>query len=339
MNNKMDGDIAKIKTVGGYMIEVWKACGMDMTNVKFLWSSDEINANSNEYWMRVIDIARNNTLPRIIRCSQIMGREETDDLSAAQIMYPCMQCADIFFLKADICQLGVDQRKVNMLAREYCDIIKKRFKPVILSHHMLLGLLKGQEKMSKSDPLSAIFMEDTEAEVNAKITGCYCPPGATDLDKNPVLDYVKHIIFPKFGKFTVISKDNRELEFNVFEDFIEAYIAEKIWPSEVKPALAKAINIIIQPVRDHFINNAEARDLLATIKKWQLEAQIKAAKAKQAAGEAPKQQQKQKTPKPKQEGQQQRKDKKKNQWRSKSRSQIGRKQRNKASCKIRRNKT
>jgi len=28
-----------------------------------------------------------------------MGRNETDDLSAAQIFYPCMQCADIFFLK------------------------------------------------------------------------------------------------------------------------------------------------------------------------------------------------------------------------------------------------
>ena len=34
-----------------------------------------------------------------LRCSQIMGRTETDDLSAAQIFYPCMQCADIFFLK------------------------------------------------------------------------------------------------------------------------------------------------------------------------------------------------------------------------------------------------
>lgn len=42
-----------------------------------------------------------------------MGRAETDDLSAAQIFYPCMQCADIFFLKADICQLGMDQRKVH----------------------------------------------------------------------------------------------------------------------------------------------------------------------------------------------------------------------------------
>jgi tyrosyl-tRNA synthetase len=42
-----------------------------------------------------------------------MGRNETDELSAAQIFYPCMQCADIFFLKADICQLGMDQRKVG----------------------------------------------------------------------------------------------------------------------------------------------------------------------------------------------------------------------------------
>ena len=33
------------------------------------------------------------------RCCQIMGRSEQDELSAAQIFYPCMQCADIFFLK------------------------------------------------------------------------------------------------------------------------------------------------------------------------------------------------------------------------------------------------
>lgn len=42
-----------------------------------------------------------------------MGRKDSDELSAAQIMYPCMQCADVFFLKADICQLGMDQRKVR----------------------------------------------------------------------------------------------------------------------------------------------------------------------------------------------------------------------------------
>jgi hypothetical protein len=36
--------------------------------------------------------------------------------------------------QADICQLGMDQRKVNMLAREYCDHAKIKFKPIILSH-------------------------------------------------------------------------------------------------------------------------------------------------------------------------------------------------------------
>jgi tyrosyl-tRNA synthetase len=35
-----------------------------------------------------------------------------------------MQCTDVFFLKADICQLGVDQWKVSMLAREYCEAAK-----------------------------------------------------------------------------------------------------------------------------------------------------------------------------------------------------------------------
>jgi tyrosyl-tRNA synthetase len=140
MNNKMGGDIKKIQTVGRYMIEVWKACGMHMENVEFLWSSEEINKHSNDYWMRVIDIASRNNLTRIVRCSQIMGRKD-DNLMASQIMYPCMQCADVFFLKADICQLGMDQRKVNVLAREYCDQIGRKLKPIILSHHMLPGLL------------------------------------------------------------------------------------------------------------------------------------------------------------------------------------------------------
>lgn len=52
-----------------------------------------------------------------------------------------------------------------MLARDYlnyADVKKKyRFKPVVLSHPMLMGLKQGQAKMSKSDPDSAIYMEDS----------------------------------------------------------------------------------------------------------------------------------------------------------------------------------
>ena len=95
-----------------------------------------------------MDISTKFNLNRILKCTQIMGRSESDDLNASQIFYPVMQCADIFYLDVNICSLGLDQRKVNMLAREYCDKIKKKHKPVILSHHMLLGL-KGEDKIKR----------------------------------------------------------------------------------------------------------------------------------------------------------------------------------------------
>lgn len=98
LNNKMNGDLKKIRVVGEYMIEVWKAVGMNLDMVEFLWASDEINARPAEYWSLVMDIAIKFKLARVMRCTQIMGRDDSD-LQASQIFYPCMQCADIFFLK------------------------------------------------------------------------------------------------------------------------------------------------------------------------------------------------------------------------------------------------
>lgn len=238
MNNKMGGDLQKIQTVGRYLIEVWKSVGMNMENVKFIWSSEEILKRSDEYWALILDIARRNSLTRIQRCTQIMGRSETDDLSAAQILYPVMQCADIFFLKADICQLGMDQRKVNMLAREYCDEIKRKNKPIILSHHMMMGLLEGQAKMSKSDPDSAIFMEDSEADVNAKIKKAYCPPSI--IKDNPILDYCKYIIFGKFSSFTVerADKNGGNITFESYENLEKSFESGDLHPSDLKPGTA-----------------------------------------------------------------------------------------------------
>ncbi len=70
----MDGDLKKIRIVGEYMIEVWKAAGMNMDNVEFLWASDEINRRADDYWLRVMDIATKFNLKRMLRCCTIMGR-------------------------------------------------------------------------------------------------------------------------------------------------------------------------------------------------------------------------------------------------------------------------
>ncbi|CAN8316036.1 unnamed protein product [Cochlearia groenlandica] len=270
LNNKMGGDLKKIRVVGEYFQEIWKAAGMNDDKVEFLWSSDEINARADKYWPLVMDIARNNKLPRILRCVTIMGRTETDDLSAAQILYPCMQCADIFFLEADICQLGMDQRKVNVLAREYCDDIKRKNKPIILSHHMLPGLQQGQEKMSKSDPLSAIFMEDEEAEVNVKIKKAYCPPKI--VQGNPCLEYINYIVLPWFDEFTVQRSEEYggNKTYKSFESIAAEYESGELHPGDLKKGLTNALNKILQPIRDHFKTDARAKNLLKQVKAYRV---------------------------------------------------------------------
>ncbi|RMX67124.1 hypothetical protein DD238_004865 [Peronospora effusa] len=269
LNNKMGGDLDKIRLVGQYMVEIWKSVGMDMTNVEFLWASEEIVCHSASYWLRVMDIARRTTIARTLKCCTIMGRKEKEGMQAAQILYPLMQCADIFNLKADICQLGIDQRKINMLARDYCDQAKIRFKPVILSHHMLMGLKEGQEKMSKSDPESAIFMEDAADDVSRKVEKAYCPEGV--VDANPILDYMKHIICPRFAAQGVMVKhvDGVEKTFTAYQELEHAFVARQINGADLKTALTNYLNEILEPVREHF-GKGEAQELLDRVRSFRI---------------------------------------------------------------------
>lgn len=284
MNDKMGGDLEKIKTVGKYFIKVWSAAGMDMKNCEFRWTSNEITTNANEYWAEALDIARVFNIARIKKCCTIMGRSE-NKLSCAQILYPVMQCADIFFLKADICQLGVDQRKVNMLARDYCDAIGRKKKPVILSHHMLLGLKAGQAKMSKSDPDSAIFMEDSPDDVRRKIMNAYCPLVETECNvdreeeglaiekdklQNPCLDYVRYIIMaPVNATFTANNKT-----YTKFDDVKADLLSKTLPETQLKEGIIREINKLLDPVRKYFQDDKEAKDLLAQIAQWKKEEMV-----------------------------------------------------------------
>lgn len=267
LNKKMDGDLAKIRELGRYFIEIWKAVGMNLENVKFLWCSDEINSRAEEYWSMVMDMSTKFSLNRILKCTQIMGREEGYDLSASQVFYPCMQATDIFFLKADVCQLGTDQRKVNMLAIEYADKVGLQ-KPVVISHPMLMGLKKGQAKMSKSDPDSAIFMEDTAKDVARKIKKAYCEP--CDVETNPVLNYVEHIIFGLRDSWTIERPEawGGNITFNSYAEIKQAYAEAKLNPEDLKFAIIKIINELLEPVRKHFETNEYAKQLLTRVKEY-----------------------------------------------------------------------
>lgn len=287
-NNKMGGDLDKIQTVGRYFIEVWRACGMDLNHIEFIWASDLVK--NTDYWKLVLQIAKTNSIRRFIRTAEIMGRQESFDLSAAHIIYPCMQTADIFTLGAQITQLGMDQRKVNMLAREIGSQLGF-WKPIVVSHHMLAGLAKPSSthdiiakrdavygktartielKMSKSKPDSAIFMTNTFEDIKRKLNKAWCPEGI--VEGNPVLEYCQYMLFDCFGNLLIERPDKfgGVIKISSYTELVKLYQQKLIHPQDLKNTVALLLDKLLQPVRQHFAENKDARKLLETVKNYQV---------------------------------------------------------------------
>ncbi len=283
LNNKMQGDLKKIRLVGEYFVEVWKAAGVDMNKVEVLWTSDAVG--DREYWEIVLKVAKNTTLKRTFRALTVMGRREGELQETAQLFYPMMQVSDIFYLRADITQLGLDQRRANILAREIGPKLGF-WKPVVVSHHMLIGLEgpMGQggydedaridseisSKMSKSKPETCIYVHDSEAEIRRKIMAAWCPEKV--VDGNPILDYAKHIVFRKFPTFRIErqAKYGGPIEFDSYEDLEIAYRKGEIHPLDLKGAISTYLDRTVAPIREYFEKNRRASELLEKVRQYEI---------------------------------------------------------------------
>jgi tyrosyl-tRNA synthetase len=58
--------------------------------------------------------------------------------------------------------------------------------------------------VGSSNAVSTFLDVDTAEDVKRKIKKAFCPPEV--VEKNPIMDYAKHIVFGYFGKMTVPSE-------------------------------------------------------------------------------------------------------------------------------------
>ena len=279
VNNKMGGDLEMIQQVGRYFVEVWKAAGLDMSKVEVLWTSDA--AKNEEYWKKVVTVSQNSTLARTQRAITVMGRTTKDLIQTAQLFYPMMQVADIFWLDVDICQLGLDQRRANILAREIAEKLKWK-KPVAVHHHMLMGLQGKREaegydenssvdqeiasKMSKSKPETSIFVHDSREQILSKVNSAFCPPKV--IDGNALIEYTRYIIFRKMKSLKVERPERfgGNAEFFSYGELARAFQEGKLHPADLKRGVAESLDSIITPIREHFEKNPAARKLYQAVK-------------------------------------------------------------------------
>ena len=262
INDKLNGDIEKIKLCGKYLEDCFAALGVDRNKVKFVYASDYVG--DPKYWEFVLRTSKATSVARVKRAMDIMGREaEEADKDLSKLFYPAMQVSDIFYLNLDVAYGGMDQRHAHMLAR---DVSKKlgRKPPIAIHTPLLTGLQAGgrmnpvEVKMSKSKPDSMISIHDTPENVKNKINKAFCPE--KQIVDNPILEICEFVIFPDLkGEKFIIKRPEKfggNLEFNSYKELEKAY-ASDLHPLDLKNATTNYINKILEPVHIFFKKHPE----------------------------------------------------------------------------------
>ena len=278
INDKLGGDRDVIRRIAtGYFTEAMRASllavGADPARVHFVLGTDLYEHNP-DYWTTVIEVSRNTTLARMLRSISIMGREQSDSVDFAKLIYPAMQAADIFAQGINLAHAGTEQRKAHVIARDVATRLRtnrltdsegRTVKPAAVHHPLLLGLRKppvwpipedvdpSTLKMSKSDPSSAVFVHDDPDTIRRRVAKAFCPPQETRF--NPVLNWFDQLVFALDGGAVRIDRSEANggpVTFETHAELTEAYGRGLLHPSDAKNALAARLIDRLEPARAHF---------------------------------------------------------------------------------------
>ena len=300
VNDKFAGDMEKIHITAAYMEDTFRVLlgnpteGDGPGELRFQYASEIMD--SGDYWARVLRCSKNMSLARVRRTFTIMGRTEDaadDDLS--KFFYPAMQAADIFEMGIDIALGGMDQRKAHMYMREVAD--KWKWSKATCVHTPIISSLKAgvrketaevgkaggvskarmetavvgktggilaggpDDKMSKSDPSSAILLHDDASRMRKKMKKhAYLDP---EQDESTVYELIEHIILPELGTLQVTPnpKFGEPSSWNDLSSIRSAVASGELHPLDVKFAVADALSSGLAALTAHF--EAEPEKLAA----------------------------------------------------------------------------
>jgi len=237
----------KVKEVERNTLEMvmdWLSVGMDPEKSTFYIQS-QIPYITELYAMLAMfcGVPRAERIPTLKEKIQDMGVGE--NYSVGLLGYPVLMAADILMFKATKVPVGDDQLSHIELTRE----LARRFNflygdyftepdPVVSETSRLVGT-DGNRKMSKSLD-NCVYLSDSPKEVEGRVRSMYTDPKRIRADipgtveGNPVFIY--HDAF---------NNDKAEVE-----DLKERYRTGNVGDVEVKKKLARAINELLEPIRE-----------------------------------------------------------------------------------------
>ncbi len=224
---------------------MFKAIGANTNNIELIKGSEF--QLSKEYILDTLKLATKTSINNAKRAAAEVVKFG-DNPKLGGLLYPIMQSLDEEYLKVDVQYGGVDQRKILMFARE--NLPKIGYKRRVEFMTPLMPGLIGK-KMSASDPKSKIDLLDDPKTVQSKLNGAYCEAGK--IEDNGVLAFLRNVIM-------TLKQDNKEefvierpekfggnLSFKTYEEIEKAFVSKKLHPLDLKNALAKEVNKLLEP--------------------------------------------------------------------------------------------
>jgi tryptophanyl-tRNA synthetase len=218
------------------------AAGIDPERVTFYLQSG-VHELHEMYTLlqNLVTVSRLERLPSL----KDMARDANIEMPFGLLGYPVLQAADILCVKGHVVPVGKDNMAHVEVTREIARRFNSLYGEVFPIPEGIAGSVPtlvgtdGQRKMSKSLN-NAIFLSDTPKEVERKVMSMYTDPKRVRADipgtveGNPVFIY--HDAF---------NTNKAEVE-----DLKTRYRAGKVGDVEVKETLARAINALLEPMRE-----------------------------------------------------------------------------------------
>ena len=241
------GTIEEIAETAEYNKKCFQALGLDETTEYVYGSSFQLDP---EYTDKVYQLATMTTLKRARRSMDQVSRAD-DNPKVASVIYPIMQTVDMAALKVDIALGGMEQRKIQMLARENLEKIGENV-PVCI-HTPLLHGLDGDAKMSSSKG-NYIAVDDSVKEITKKINKSYCPQG--EIEGNPMIEIAETFVFPNQEKLLIKrpEKFGGDIELT-HDELIKDFSEGNLHPMDLKNGIKDFLIGFFAPVREFMEEN------------------------------------------------------------------------------------
>ncbi|XP_059166403.1 tyrosine--tRNA ligase, cytoplasmic-like [Physella acuta] len=237
----------RVKYYEAVIKSMLKSIGVDLTKLKFVKGTDY--QLSREYTLDVYKLSSIVT-EHDARKAGAEVVKQVDHPLLSGLLYPGLQALDEEYLKCDAQFGGVDQRKIFTYAEKYLPHLGYT-KRSHLMNPMVPGLTGS--KMSSSDEDSKIDLLDTPAQVKKKLKKAFCEPG--NIADNGVLSFCKHVLFPLRGSAFEIKRPAEfggDITYSSFEELEQAFAKEEVHPGDLKNAVEKYLNELLDPIRREF---------------------------------------------------------------------------------------